>query len=595
MHRPSAYPYQKRAFVIPSITPLHALKFLCRCLVAAGFLILPIFSYGSGAFTVNVDGKIIVPAGGSEVLVPSSKSHVTFRFEADTPLQSQGRLRFKLEGFDDRWLDGQGEMFLAVRFLDAAGDQIEQVSFKSAGESPAWTGDLVRPTFTRRRETLAVPPNAASFWVVISSAGPPATLGLYAAANIEVSRVRPNGTSETVSLGSIDATDAAHPEQPPRGWIRDGSRRNMAKLINFEKARGGLAFAVEDDDPTAHAEWHMTREIAPRLIGAEQLSVQWNELYTIGISDLFQHTYSGLPPGEYTLRIQRTDILGVPVADILRLRVRVRAPLWQSSWFWVTLVSAVSFAAIGGSRYSDWRRMRREIARFKQEQALDRERLRIAQDIHDDLGARVTHLSLLSALGGKHATDPDKARGTFEKISQLTHDLVFALYQTVWAVNPENDHLASLTDHLCQIAGKLCEAANVRCRLQADQFAPIPVSSEVRHSISMAVSEAIHNAIKHAHAEEIRLIVTTSGLALEISVRDDGNGFDANRAEAGHGIGNMRGRMEQIEGTVTFATAGEKGTLVRFCVPLSRLSGREDPDLATTRSDRHDAWQNHRG
>jgi signal transduction histidine kinase len=383
-----------------------------------------------------------------------------------------------------------------------------------------------------------------------------------------VTRISSDGTSESVPLGTMEGAAGV----PPKGWIRDGSRRNMAKLIDFKRAGGERAFAIEDDDPTAHAEWHMTREIAPRLAGAEQLSVQWNELYTIGISDLFQHTYRGLPPGKYTLRVQRTDILGVPVADILRLRVRVRTPFWQSSWFWVMLVFAVSLVAVGGSRYSDWRRLRKEIARFKQEQALDRERLRIAQDIHDDFGARVTHISLLSAMGCQHVSDPDKALGTFEQISQLTHDLVFALYQTVWAVNPENDHLASLTDHLCQIAGKLSAAANVRCRLQADRFDPISVSSEVRHNISMAVSEAIHNAIKHAHADEITLTVTMPDSSLEISVRDSGNGFDANCAEAGHGIANMRGRMEQIGGAVAFEAALEKGTLVCFCVPLSRLS-----------------------
>jgi signal transduction histidine kinase len=534
---------------------------------------LPALSHGSDTLTVNVDGKIIPVAPDGEVSVPPSSGDVTFRYVSDQPLQNSGRLRFKLDGFDDRWRHGRGEMFLAVRFLDAAGDQIAQTSFPSTGESPAWSGDLARPTFTRRRETLPVPPNAASFWIVISSAGPPPTLGLYAVKDLEVARIRDDGTSEMVSLGSMKASGAL-PHQPPEGWIRDGVRRNMAKVIEFENAGGELAFAIEDDDPTAHAEWHMTRENAPRLDGARQLSVQWNELHTIGVPDFFLHTYGGIPPGEYTLRVQRTDLLGMPIADALRLRVRVRAPLWQSSWFWVSLGSGVLLVAVGSVRYRDWRRMRREIAQIKQEQALDRERIRIAQDIHDDLGARATHILLLSAVGGEHASDADKARGTFEHISKLTHDLVFALYQTVWAVNPEHDHLPSLTDHLCQIAGKLCAAANVRCRLQADRFELIPVSSEIRHHISMAVSEAIHNAVKHAHPDEITLFVTTLGSSLEISVRDDGHGFDAHRAELGHGIGNMRARMEQIGGAMTFAAAGNRGTTVQFKVPLSRLSGR---------------------
>ena len=218
--------------------------------------------------------------------------------------------------------------------------------------------------------------------------------------------------------------------------------------------------------------------------------------------------------------------------------------------------------------------MRTEIARFKQERALDRERLRIARDIHDDLGARVTHISLISAMGSQKASDPEQARAAFEQISHLTRDLVFALYQTVWAVDPENDSLESLVDHLCQIAGKQCAPANIRCRLYVDSLPPpLAVSSEARHNISMSVSEAVHNAVKHSKADEISLTVKIPDSGLDISVSDNGSGFDPQRTGLGHGLANMRSRMEQIGGTVVLAPDKGKGTKVLFSVPLSRLSG----------------------
>src|SRR5258708_32632552 len=106
----------------------------------------------------------------------------------------------------------------------------------------------------------------------------------------------------------------------------------------------------------------------------------------------------------------------------------------------------------------------------------------------------------------ENPTFPDKARADFDKVSKMSRELVLALYERVWAVNPENDNLEALGNYLCQIVNQLCERAQVRCRLHMEDLPrEIQVSSQTRHNIAMAVKEAVHNVIKHAGAAEIAI------------------------------------------------------------------------------------------
>ncbi|HEY2343650.1 MAG TPA: ATP-binding protein, partial [Chthoniobacteraceae bacterium] len=196
--------------------------------------------------------------------------------------------------------------------------------------------------------------------------------------------------------------------------------------------------------------------------------------------------------------------------------------------------------------------------------------LRIARDIHDDLSARATHISLLSARGEEEA-GAEKTRAIFEQISGVTRNLVFALHETIWAVNPENDNAEALVNHLCQIANELCESASLRCRLHVPPQLPdsSPIASDVRHQITMTVREAIHNAVKHAHAQELVLSFVIENSVLSITVRDDGRGFIPATAAQGNGLGNMRRRLEEIGGTVAIESSEGHGTAMILNLELS--------------------------
>ena len=254
------------------------------------------------------------------------------------------------------------------------------------------------------------------------------------------------------------------------------------------------------------------------------------------------------------------------------MAVFVPQPFWKTPWFWSFAVIAITILIIGISRYFVWHRMQREMLRLKQQRALEHERLRIAHDIHDDLGARITQISLLSAMAQENAVFPEKARAEFDKVSKMSRELVSALYETVWAVNPENDNLEALGNYLCQIVKQLCEQTTLRCRFHVQGLPhEIQVSSQTRHNISMAVKEAVHNIIKHAKATEVTVRMDFADAFLEVSVHDDGCGFQPTEAVSGNGLSNMKQRLQNIGGSCSIESKPGSGTIVRIGLRIGPL------------------------
>jgi signal transduction histidine kinase len=196
---------------------------------------------------------------------------------------------------------------------------------------------------------------------------------------------------------------------------------------------------------------------------------------------------------------------------------------------------------------------------------LEQERLRIAQDIHDDLGARVTQIALLSAMAQGDSAVPEKVRAEFDNISRMTRELISALYETVWAVNPENDNLDALGNYLGQMVNDLCNQARLRCRLAImDLPRNIQVSSQTRHNIMMAVKEAVHNVIKHGRAAEVSLHVAFEEGVLTVSVQDDGCGFSPSDHPSGNGLSNMKRRLADVGGTCCLHSNSGQGTTIQM-------------------------------
>ncbi len=355
----------------------------------------------------------------------------------------------------------------------------------------------------------------------------------------------------------------------PEGWIRDGTHPSMAKIIELGQNPMTRAFAILDDDPNGHAEWHNIKEFSPQVRPGDNLVIEWNEMFSLGMGNTRTVNYSSLPAGDFRFRVAATTLMGVPTGVEASLGVFVAPPFWKEPWFWSLATLLVVLAIVAASRYVLRYRLRKELARLEQQRVLEQERLRIAHDIHDDLGARVTQISLFSAMAQSNQAFPDKARENFDQISRMSRELVSALYETVWAVNPENDTLDALGNCLCQMVNQLCEQRSLRCRLHVDELpSKIQISSATRHNITMAVKEAVHNVVKHAKASEVTVHIAFAGRLLTIVVQDDGCGFRTNAESAGNGLTNMKRRLENIGGTCEIESQPGQGTKVNLRLAL---------------------------
>lgn len=283
--------------------------------------------------------------------------------------------------------------------------------------------------------------------------------------------------------------------------------------------------------------------------------------------------YSYLPPGRYRFHVVAGNSDGVWNEEGAVVAVTMLPHYWETWWF-KTLLAVTSLAvAAGAARHLATRKLRENMARLERQRAIERDRARIAKDIHDDLGAGLTQISLLSAL--LRSDSPQEARGHVEQIGETAADLTKAMDEIVWAVNPREDTLEGLWSYLGHFAQEYLGTAGIQCRLHTPEPLPsLPLSAEIRHNVFLAVKEALHNVVKHAGAGEVHLELEVEADRFAIEIRDDGRGIDpaygrpGGRGTAGQGLHNLAQRMGAIGGRLDIDGEAQGGTRVRLEVTL---------------------------
>ncbi|HXR47767.1 MAG TPA: sensor histidine kinase [Candidatus Limnocylindrales bacterium] len=211
----------------------------------------------------------------------------------------------------------------------------------------------------------------------------------------------------------------------------------------------------------------------------------------------------------------------------------------------------------------------REREQAEQQRALAQERARIARDLHDDLGSSLTEITMLATTGPGLNLPADEATERMGTIAGKSRTLVNALDEIVWAVDPARDTLASVARYLASYAEEYLAGLKVACRVHIpNSFPDQAVSGEVRHHLFLAVKEALNNAVRHGGATEIGFHVRVLADQLGISITDNGGGFEASERSNGHGLLNLRNRLEQLHGHCELESSPGAGTTISLQVPL---------------------------
>jgi ligand-binding sensor domain-containing protein/signal transduction histidine kinase len=287
--------------------------------------------------------------------------------------------------------------------------------------------------------------------------------------------------------------------------------------------------------------------------------------------------YNYLPPGHYTFQLAACNSDGVWNWQGQTLELIVQPFVWQTWWF-KTLAGLLLLAAVawGVRRRERWK-ARLRFEKLERAHAVEHERSRIAKDIHDDLGANLTQIVFLSQRVESVRREPSEVERWIRKIPAAASHAIQSLDEIVWAINPRHDSLESLANYFSRFAHEFLTLAGVHCRLEVPTvLPPLPLSAEVRHNLILTAREALQNAVTHAGATEVKVVLQLNADGLEIVIADNGVGFDpANVAKPGNGLSNMRKRMENIGGVLEIRSQPRAGATVLLKLPPHRLNQPE--------------------
>jgi signal transduction histidine kinase/ligand-binding sensor domain-containing protein len=295
--------------------------------------------------------------------------------------------------------------------------------------------------------------------------------------------------------------------------------------------------------------------------------------------------YTRLTAGDYEFRVEACIGEGPWSEMPATLALIVNPFFWQTWWFRLGVLSIFAISLIAIVRYILIRRIQTQMRLLEQRAALDKERARIARDLHDELGSSLNYISMsLGDVGRLGEARSEKFQTHLEKISQFAVRTVRSLDEIVWAVNPRNDSLRSLAEYVTQLASELFEDRNIRCRFHiAENLPQMELTPETRHDLFLAVKEALGNALVHAHATEVQLGIKTAGTNVEISIQDNGTGFNREEIEqkaGSNGLKNMQQRMDAIGGSLVIRTKPGKGTTILLIVAVPNESKSENSEIS---------------
>lgn len=246
-----------------------------------------------------------------------------------------------------------------------------------------------------------------------------------------------------------------------------------------------------------------------------------------------------------------------------KVEMSIQLPVWKQPWFWLLVLLASSGLLFGAWRYLAGLRLERE-------HALQQERSRIAQDLHDNIGANLAQIGLLTEQVEQSMHDPDEMRAQLDRIFHVSHATAKELDTVVWAVNPSNDTLEEFARYVHGYAEDYLAMAGVRCHFKStDSMPEVHLSASLRHHLLMVVKEALHNVVGHASASLVTFSIGNDGRQICLEIEDDGCGLPPpNALRPGNGLENMKKRAAEMGGICEFLLAGtDQGTLVRLTVP----------------------------
>ena len=369
-------------------------------------------------------------------------------------------------------------------------------------------------------------------------------------------------------FGGVSGVDYFHPDSIVNAHINSTLTFTNFRVVNTDYISGS-----KSDVPTIELQpdnRHITIEFAS-LDYIDQHKTQYayrfddNEWISLGPQNAL--SFSNLSIGTHQLFVRSTNTEGTWLNNEISCRIVVQPWWWQTGWFRNTIAFLAIVIIGGGIHIYYHRKLERQKTILERQQAVERERTRIATDMHDDLGANLSRIKFLSetiAIKGQlQQPITDEVTG----IREYSREMIDKMGEIVWALNEKNDSLSDLIAYTRAYAADYLVQNGVQANIQTPETIPnLFVNGEFRRNVYLTVKEALHNVVKHSQASKVDIRVKTEG-RLCITIADNGKGFDKNYTRPfSNGIANMRKRMQALGGTLEIRNTS--GGTVILTIPL---------------------------
>jgi signal transduction histidine kinase/ligand-binding sensor domain-containing protein len=280
--------------------------------------------------------------------------------------------------------------------------------------------------------------------------------------------------------------------------------------------------------------------------------------------------YEAVPPGSYQFHVIADNGDGIWNETGAMLPVEVMPHYWETRWFQWGIAFAVAALAVGVGALIMRARMRGRLLRLEKETALVSERTRIARDMHDELGASLTRITMMSDLATLEPQSNGSETKRFGEIAKASREISSTLDQIVWAVNPRNDTIERLVGYIGEFATEYLDGAGIPLKLELPMNLPAATAApELRHHVLLGIKESLNNIVKYAHAGTVTLRISFDEGSLNIAIMDNGRGFDpAAVSPFSNGLRNMEQRFAAMGGSAQIESGPGNGCVVTFHIPV---------------------------
>lgn len=344
--------------------------------------------------------------------------------------------------------------------------------------------------------------------------GTPRGVAYFELKEVQPNRTFPNTVMTYIGVNGSPADTTVAPE--------------YLKSIHVQYFENSFLFRFRGLEPTNPTKV----QYAVRLDGWDRAWIQTGTLNEV--------RYNNLPPGSYTFHVKAANSSGIWNEQPVSISLRIEPPFWQTWWFYVLIAAILTMIVVAVTRRMAYLGLQKKLADLERQRELDRERQRISREMHDDIGAGLTQITLMSEFAkSKNGTTQKE----LDEIAGTSRKLVSAMSEITWSLNPDNRKLEQLLSYLREQLSKQLEYSGIDYQIEfPDNDPQVVLSNEVRRDILLIMREIVNNSIRHSQANHVKIQAGIRSGNLVFEVADNGIGFNPERAFSGNGLKNIKDR-----------------------------------------------------